>query len=230
MCQLRGKIIKFSKKLKKQETEAEDTLVSSIKNLQEELDSDNDNIIKRNSLRDLSLQLENLREKKIKGCIVRSRASLTDNWEKPSKYFLNLEKRNHVNKNIPSLLHDESEITDSAAILTLQRDFYADLYSSKDTLLLENSKFSNHLLNLPKLSEIDRIKLDAPYTLEELLSSTKASKLNKAPGPDGYSNEFFKFFINELQHWIYRYILEAISNNHFSKLALDGVITTNREN
>ena len=30
LCQLRGKIIKFSKKLKKQETEAEDTLVSSI--------------------------------------------------------------------------------------------------------------------------------------------------------------------------------------------------------
>ena len=148
LCQLRGKIIKFSKKLKKQETEAEDTLVSSIKNLQEELDSDNDNIIKRNSLRDLSLQLENLREKKIKGCIVRSRASLTDNWEKPSKYFLNLEKRNHVNKNIPSLLHDETEITDSAIILTLQRDFYGDLYSSKETILLENSKFSNHLLNL----------------------------------------------------------------------------------
>ena len=50
LCQLRGKIIKFSKKLKKQETEAEDTLVSSIKKLQEELDSDNDNIIKKKIL------------------------------------------------------------------------------------------------------------------------------------------------------------------------------------
>ena len=107
LCQLRGKIIKFSKNLKKQDTEAEDTLVSSIKNLQEELDSDNDNIFKKNSLGDLSLQLENLREKKIKGGIVCSRAALIDNWEKPSKYFLKLEKRNHVNKNIPSLLHGE---------------------------------------------------------------------------------------------------------------------------
>ena len=225
LCQLRGKIIKFSKTLKKQETEAEDTLVSSIKKLQEEIDSDNDNLIKKNSLRELSLQLENLREKKIKGCIVRSRASLTDTWEKPSKYFLNLEKRNHVNKNIPSLLHNDSEITDSAAILELQRDFYADLYSSKETVVLENSKFSQHLHNLPSLSEINKTKLDAPYTIEELLRSIKASKLNKAPGPDGYSNEFFKFFINELHFWIYRYILEAISHSHFSKLALDGVIT-----
>ena len=225
LCQLRGKIIKFSKTLKKQETEAEDTLVSSIKKLQEEIDSDYDNLIKKNSLRELSLQLENLREKKIKGCIVRSRASLTDTWEKPSKYFLNLEKRNHVNKNIPSLLHNDSEITDSATILNLQRDFYADLYSSKETVVLENSKFSQYLHNLPNLSEINKTKLDAPYTIEELLRSIKASKLNKAPGPDGYSNEFFKFFINELQFWIYRYILEAISKNQFSTLALDGVIT-----
>ena len=77
--------------------------------------------------------LENLREKKIKGTIIRSRAFLTDNWEKTSKYFLNLEKRNHVNKNIPSLIEDDIEITDSAKILTLQRNFYADLYSPKDT-------------------------------------------------------------------------------------------------
>ena len=225
LCQLRGKILKFSKNQKRQETEAEDTLVTSIKKLQSEIDSDNNNIDKKNSLRDLSLQLENLREKKIKGCIIRSRASLTDNWEKPSKYFLNLEKRNHVNKNIPSLIEDDIEITDSAKILMLQRNFYADLYSSKDTSPLLNSKYADLLENLPQLSATDQDKLEIPYSLEELQTAIKASKLNKAPGPDGYSNEFFKYFLNELQHWIYRYIMEAIQNNSFSKIALDGVIT-----
>ena len=216
LCQLRGKIIKFSKNLKKQESEVEDTLVSSIKNLQEELDSDNDNVFKRNSLRDLSLQLENFREKKIKGSIVRSRAALIDNWEKP--YFLNLEKRNHINKNIPFLIDGDIEITDSAEILTLQRDFYADLYSSKETLLLKNSKFFDLLQKFPKLSESNRNRLEVPYTLDELQCSIRASKLNKAPGPDSYSNEFFKFCINGLQHWIYRYLMEAIEN--LSKLAI----------
>ena len=225
LCQLRGKIIKFSKKQKRQETEAEETLVISIKKLQTEVDSDINNIDKKNSLRDLSLQLENLREKKIKGTIIRSRAALTDNWEKPSKYFLNLEKRNHVNKNIPSLIENDIEITDSAKILTLQRNFYADLFASKDTSPLLNSKYVDFLENLPKLSATDHNKLEIPYTLEELQTAIKASKLNKAPGPDGYSNEFFKYFINELQYWIYRYITEAIQNNGFSKLALDGVIT-----
>ena len=225
LCQLRGQIIKFSKYLKKKETEAEKSLVSSIKTLQEEIDSNNDNIFKKNSLRDLSLQLENLREKKIKGSIVRSRASLIDNWEKPSKYFLNLEKRNHVNKNIPSLLDGDNEITDSEQILNLQRHFYADLYSSKHTVSLENSKFSEHLENIPKLSKINREQLEKPYTIEELQFSISSSKLNKAPGPDGFSNEFFKFFSKQLQFWIFRYFNEAIKKDQFSHLALDGVIT-----
>ena len=109
-----------------------------------------------------------MREKKIKGCIIRSRASLTDNWEKPSKYFLNLEKRNHVNKNIPSLIDGDTEIIDSAKILTLQRDFYADLYSSKDTIPLNDSEYANLLQNLPKLSKNDKNRLETPYSLDEL--------------------------------------------------------------
>ena len=225
LCQLRGQIIKFSKNLKRKETEAEKTLVASINTLQEEIDSDNDNTIKKNSLRDLSLQLENLREKKIKGSIVRSRASLIDNWEKPSKYFLNLEKRNHVNKKIPSLTDGDKEIFDSAQILTLQRKFYADLYSSKNIVSLENSKFSEYLNNISKLSEIKRDQLESPYTIEELQLSIRNSKLNTAPGPDGYSNEFFKFFVKELQFWIFRYLTEAIDYGQLSHLALDGVIT-----
>ena len=225
LCQLRGQIIKFSKNLKRKETETEETLVTSINTLQQELDCDNDNIVKKNSLRDLSLQLENLREKKIKGSIVRSRAALIDNWEKPSKYFLNLEKRNHVNKNIPSLMDGKKEIFNTEQILSLQRAFYADLYSSKNTVSLENSKFSDYLDNIPKLPKTSRDKLEIPYTIEELQLAIKSSKLNKAPGPDGYSNEFFKYFVNELQFWIYRYLVEAINNNQFSHIALDGVIT-----
>ena len=65
----------------------EDILISSIKNLQEEIDSDKENIFRKNSLRDLSLQLEYLREKKIKDNIVLSRANIVDNWEEPSNIF-----------------------------------------------------------------------------------------------------------------------------------------------
>ena len=227
LCQLRGKIIKFSKNLKKKETDMEESLIKSISILQKDIDSNNkNNLLKINSLREQTLQLENLREKKIKGSMIRSRAALIDNWEKPSKYFLNLEKRNYVNKNIPSLKDEnDHEIFDSAEILLLQRNFYEDLYSSKETVPINDSKYSYLLNNLPILSEYIKTSLEAPYSLEELITTIKNSKLNKAPGPDGFSNEFFKFFISELQFWIFRYINEAIDTGHLSKIAFDGVIT-----
>ena len=227
LCQLRGKIIKFSKNLKKKKAEMEESLIKSINLLQVDIDSDTEvNLFKINSLREQTLQLENLREKKIKGSMVRSRAALIDNWEKPSKYFLNLEKRNYVNKNIPSLIDEnEHEIYESAEILLLQRSFYEDLYSSKETISITDSKYSYLLENIPTLSDFEKTRLEAPYNLEELISTIKSSKLNKAPGPDGYSNEFFKYFINELQFWIFRYINEAIISGQLSKIALDGVIT-----
>ena len=78
-----------------------------------------------------------------------------DNWEKPS-FFLNLKKRNLTNTNIPSLTtKDNKMVTDSKKILKTHF-FYQDLYSSKSTIPLENSKYSE-----PKnLSEERKVDLD----------------------------------------------------------------------
>ena len=138
LCQLRGQIIKFSKNLKREEKKEEISLIAEIKELQECIDSGNEQTTKRDSLREKSLRLEKLREKQTKGSIIRSRAN---NWEKPSKYFLNLEKRNFTNKNIPSLTTDDEKIiTDSKKILMMQKSFYQDLYSSKDTIPIKKTR------------------------------------------------------------------------------------------
>ena len=69
----------------------------------------------------------------MKGSMIRSRAQLNKDWEKPSKYFLNLVKRNYINKSIPSLNVNDTVITDSKEILKQQLLFYSHLYSSKGT-------------------------------------------------------------------------------------------------
>ena len=48
----------------------------------------------------LKEKMEQLYEKKVEGIIVRSRARWHEYGEKHSKYFLNLEKRNHTRKHI----------------------------------------------------------------------------------------------------------------------------------
>ena len=44
--------------------------------------------------------------------------------------------------------------------------------------------------------------LEEPIKINELEDRIKTSKNNKAPRPDGFSNEFIKVFSHELKHWI----------------------------
>ena len=53
-----------------------------------------ENIISnKDKLEELDKELIEHRENKLKGHQIRSRANLVKDWEKPSKYFLNLEKK-----------------------------------------------------------------------------------------------------------------------------------------
>ena len=53
----------------------------------------------------------------------------------------------------------------------------------------------------------------------------KTSKNNKAPGPDGFSNEFFKFFEPELKFWILKAYKESEKKGYFSDNIIQGYIT-----
>ena len=60
------------------------------------------------------------------------------------------------------------------------------------------------LENLPSLSEELKEILDKPFNLDELERVINKSKLNKSPGPSGFTNEFFKYFLFELSTWLLR--------------------------
>ena len=115
-----------------------------------------------------------------------------DNWGKPSKFFLNSEKRNFLNKNISSLKDKSNNtISDCKHFLTMQKDFYKSLFSSTPTIQVEGTKYHTYLHNIPKNTDHTRIIKDSDIELEELETAIRSSKQNKAPGPDGFSNEFF---------------------------------------
>ena len=78
---------------------------------------------------------------------------------------------------------------------------------------------------MKKLTEPNKLKLDLPYSLEELEMVIRSSKLNKAPGPDGFSNEFFKFFMDKLKIWILRYFAESIQDGKLSETTIEVIIT-----
>ena len=170
--------------------------------------------------------MTDLRTDKLKGHQIRSRYQHLKDWEKPSKYFLNLEKKKYINKNIIELIDENNKIiNDSSKILKEQASFYETLFSSKGSKIEEHTRYNHLLDNLPTISENTKLEIDAEITLEEVEESIKNSKNNKAPGPDGFSNEFFKVFSYHLKHWILRLFKESSDLQQFPETILEGIIT-----
>ena len=88
----------------------------------------------------LNIELEAIREEKIKGAQVRARSLKLNEGEKPSSYFLSLEKANCINKTMLEI-HDlkENLIKDREGILKAQKDFYQKLYSKGNTTNLKDN-------------------------------------------------------------------------------------------
>ena len=169
--------------------------------------------------------MTNLRNEKLKGHQIRSRFQHFKDWEKPSKYFLNMEKKNYINKNIIELKDSNNKIiNDSNKILKEQASFYETLFSSKGCKTEEHTRYNHFLTNLPTISEDVKLKIDAEISLTELEDSIKNSKNNKAPGPDGFSNEFFKVFSYQLKYWILRLFRESLESEQFPDTILEGII------
>ena len=133
-------------------------------------------------------------EEKTKGIIIRARACCYEHGEKSTKYFLNLEKRNHIKKHTRKLTINESVTTDSFTILSEQKRFYQNLYKSgrneSDDRYAAKS-FLNNLI-IPKLSEEEKRSCEAKFLLNECELILETFQNKKAPGNDGIPVEFYK--------------------------------------
>ena len=82
-------------------------------------------------------RLEHFYEEKLQGIIIHARARWCEHGEKSTKYFLNLEKRNHVKKHLRKLKINGSITTDPFKILSEKKRFYQKLYTSKQQKCFE---------------------------------------------------------------------------------------------
>ena len=92
-------------------------------------------------------KIESFYEEKTRRIIIRARARWHEYGEKSSKYFLSLEKRNHVKKHMRKLNINNSLTTDPAVILAEQKRFYQDLYTSRNKCS-NNNTIETFLMNL----------------------------------------------------------------------------------
>ena len=222
LMEIRGKSISYSCYKNKLNKQLENDLIIEIDKNERSLTHENID-----HLENLKLSLTNIRKHKMQGHIIRSRAQIIENDEKPTKYFCNLETFRSSNKLIPKLeKEDGSFITDQYEILEEAQCFYKNLYASKDSELTDidlESDFLNY--DIPKLNSKESNILEGLITYEQAADSLKAMSNNRSPGSSGFSAGFFKVFWKQLGHFIVRSINYGFCNGELSLTQTGGIIT-----
>ena len=90
----------------------------------------NDRVISK--IEELKEELKIFREIELKANVLRSRAQNYINFEKPSKFFCNLEKQNYASKVVNRVQTGNGTITNQGLILKELKKFYKNLLQSNN--------------------------------------------------------------------------------------------------
>ena len=85
--------------------------------------------------------------------------------------------------------------------------------------------FNNYQKDMPKLSNEESSKLDLKITLKELYTQIFSTINNKSSGPDGFTNEFFKIFWDELKYLLLELMNCFFHTEHINQNLLLGITT-----
>ena len=118
----------------------------------------------------LKNEINEIMEHKTRGAMLRCKSKWVHAGEKPSSYFLGMEKRQRNSSTIDVLIKDGSRATFRADIQREQTKFYKTLHQSRKG---ELSPAPDYLTNvtIPKISDLQRMSLDDPIVLEEIIES-----------------------------------------------------------
>lgn len=131
---------------------------------------------------------------------MRAKANWASQGERPSKYFLNLEKRKSKNNTLSQIYDDNNVLTmDPKKILSMTRNFYAQLYGGKPIDTSNIDEMDWNTLNIPQISREEFNGLEKAYSEQELLRALKKINTGKCPGTDGLPVEFYLHFWDSIK-------------------------------
>ena len=172
-------------------------------------------------------EIDEIREEKTKGAMMRCKVRWYEEGEKSTKYFLNLEKRNYNKKVISRLRTKHNGITIKPdEIAKEQRQFYKALYSSKITADENEDLNQAFMATIPqKLTARESQCIEGEITERELLTAVKSMPTGKSPGSDGFTSEFYKAMWNDIKTPLIRSINASYHKKKMSVSQRHGIIT-----
>ena len=88
--------------------------------------------------------------------------------------------------------------TDPKCIMAELRKFYSDLYTPRSLKTETECMDYVRILNIPKLSNDDRLSCEDKLTLQECWEALNSMKNCKTPRNDGLTKEFYVCFFKQL--------------------------------
>ena len=164
-------------------------------------------------------ELVAIRDKRMEGVLLRSRARWIADGEKFTKYFCGLEKRNYKSKQMTKLtLNNGEEIYQSKDIIQEVKVFYERLYSERQ---IEDCEILDMAQDIPMLTLLEKTSLEGEITLAEASLELKNMKNYISPG---FTAEYFKFFWLQLGSFVVRSLNGGFRKGELSTTQKEGVI------
>lgn len=214
--------IKFCKEMHREKREYESNLLREITQCcsKEKL-----NVQEKNKLMELQTKLDDLYLEKAQGAFIRSRAKWIEAGEKNSSYFSKLEKSRQQRNLITSLLINGTECKDSRKIEGEVFTFYSKLYSSEYSAGDSDSFFDKIHHLIPCIDGSFKDLCDSELKIEELDLVVMKMALNKSPGTDGLTTNFYQFFWKDLRTLLFDALKESIEKKELMPSMKQGLIT-----
>ncbi len=186
-----------------------------IKNLQNRLDQikkdeSNGIDINENDKNALIENIEQFYKEKNDGYLLRSKIKWTNEGERSTKFFFNLEKSRQSSNVIRQLKDEHGALkTLDNEILQIGTKFYDKLFETKNISQQDINDFLNDTEFENVLTERQKLECDEPISEKEITNVIKNLKTEKSPGCDGITPEFYKKYWNKIKHLFMNMIEET---------------------
>ena len=208
---IRGKVIAFSSKKKREQIRRLKDLESQLKELEKSLsEKHSDPLLKK--VCDLKFQINEIYNKKAEYALFRLKSNFYESGEKSGKLLARQLHQMETSYAIPAVKNEKGElVTQTGDINKVFAHFYEQLYKSEINPDVSNYQtfFSN--IKLPVISGDQKNSLDSPITVEEVKKAISSMRVGKSPGLDGFPSEYYKKFVDKLAP-----ILKTVYDESFS--------------
>ena len=203
--------ISYCKQKQKIKTNLMKELETKIQAKETELIKSNYNKTIQSERDSLAEELYDLINKQNIGAQVRSRAKWTEQGERGTKYFFNLEKENISKSTIKKLVREDGTYTKTETeIIEEGFSFYKTLYTKEDIDEKDIKKYLETSDTTNMLNDLEKEGLEGKITPGECEEALKNMKNNKSPGSDGLPVEFYKTFWQDIN----KDLLESINQSY----------------